>query len=519
MTEHWRGWRLGKVDNHIAKHQHLHHGGDNQPKFVARAVRYHGSALQRQVGEAVRIRRRGGEAMILNSKSEYNRCKIPRLVVEQVDEVALQQEEETRKRDVEERIMSTQAAWERNKTASRTKERKQLAKTTKVEKERGKRRTYTLVEDTWGEEESSNINKKQRRGTVSSQDIRDPLAQPEMGEEKIPIPKERRRFTTLEQWLLPSKNARETPPTPTPSPPGEYLNKIQEGGTPPSTTAVAVCSTAGLGPAALVRDNCQEETDCGVDDDAFGGETQYADEEVGTRFDMIDKTLSGMEINRGAMIDECAGLEFSNKMITPEPTSARTKHQNVTKKTSTNLVTPADHEVPDKVEGGLRHQSSTDGAVPLGVPDSSIRRLPEGQTYADSDTVLHSDSQVSQCTYDNNNICIRHKRRGVSRIVVTKKACKVGGNKTVGGPVKKKKILCCPDMKKKTKPSISPVNNLLLNWLQTSPAMTNRTAANQSFRVEGVGRSNTIGYKKISPEKGPIGMLRGGTGVIRQQGA
>ena len=74
-------------------------------------------------------------------------------------------------------------------------------------------------------------------------------------------------------------------------------------------------------------------------------------------------------------------------------------------------------------------------------------------------------------------------------------------------------------MKKKTKPSISPVNNLLLNWLQASPAMTNRTAATQGFGVEGVGRSNTIGYKKISQEKGPIGMLRGGTGLTRQQGA
>ena len=40
---------------------------------------------------------------------------------------------------------------------------------------------------------------------------------------------------------------------------------------------------------------------------------------------------------------------------------------------------------------------------------------------------------------------------------------KWGGDKNVGGSVNKKKILCCPDIKKKTKPSISPANNLLLN--------------------------------------------------------
>ena len=51
-----------------------------------RVVRSYKTALSRQIGEAVRIRRRGGAGLILNSKSEYNRCKIPRLVLEELDE-------------------------------------------------------------------------------------------------------------------------------------------------------------------------------------------------------------------------------------------------------------------------------------------------------------------------------------------------------------------------------------------------------------------------------------------------
>ena len=46
-----------------------------------KVVGFHQSALSRQVGEAVRISRRGGEA-VLNSKSEFGRCKISRLTLE-----------------------------------------------------------------------------------------------------------------------------------------------------------------------------------------------------------------------------------------------------------------------------------------------------------------------------------------------------------------------------------------------------------------------------------------------------
>ena len=56
----------------------MEHEGE-PPKFVFKIVSHHRTALNRQVREAVRIKRRGGGGRILNSKAEYNRCKIQRL--------------------------------------------------------------------------------------------------------------------------------------------------------------------------------------------------------------------------------------------------------------------------------------------------------------------------------------------------------------------------------------------------------------------------------------------------------
>ena len=69
----------------MLKHQSLEHPGE-LPNFHFKMVSSHRSALSRQVREAVRIRRRGGMGSILNSKGEFSRCHIPRLVVEEEDE-------------------------------------------------------------------------------------------------------------------------------------------------------------------------------------------------------------------------------------------------------------------------------------------------------------------------------------------------------------------------------------------------------------------------------------------------
>ena len=60
------------------KHHMLHHGGEGLAKFHLRPIKFHKTALSRQLMEAVRIGRLG-EGILLNSKSEYSRCRIARL--------------------------------------------------------------------------------------------------------------------------------------------------------------------------------------------------------------------------------------------------------------------------------------------------------------------------------------------------------------------------------------------------------------------------------------------------------
>ena len=54
---------------------------------MMKVVQFHRTALSRQVGESIRIQKRGGMGgLVLNSKSEYNRCSIARLCLEQKEE-------------------------------------------------------------------------------------------------------------------------------------------------------------------------------------------------------------------------------------------------------------------------------------------------------------------------------------------------------------------------------------------------------------------------------------------------
>ena len=52
---------------------------ENRPDFRIEVVASYRDALSRQLGEAVRIELRGGG--FLNSKSEYSRCRVPRLTI------------------------------------------------------------------------------------------------------------------------------------------------------------------------------------------------------------------------------------------------------------------------------------------------------------------------------------------------------------------------------------------------------------------------------------------------------
>ena len=84
--EHWDLFEKGSTDSHIWKHHWLHHQGAGRPKMIFKVVKYYRTALSRQVGEAIQIRARGGEGEILNSKGEFNRCSITRLILDKEEQ-------------------------------------------------------------------------------------------------------------------------------------------------------------------------------------------------------------------------------------------------------------------------------------------------------------------------------------------------------------------------------------------------------------------------------------------------
>ena len=104
----------------MLKHRVLHHQ-DKETPFIMKAISYHRSALSRQAAEAVRIRRRGGEGSILNSKAEFNRSYVPRLaLVEEETLKELDRQEEELERVTQKEIDDNHEVWESRKVTRRS---------------------------------------------------------------------------------------------------------------------------------------------------------------------------------------------------------------------------------------------------------------------------------------------------------------------------------------------------------------------------------------------------------------
>ena len=89
MTEYEKG--LEK--SHMTKHWLDCHRGEEKPQFGVKIIRSFSSCMVRQLWECIRIRRRlkeqeKGDVRLLNSRSEYSRCSLPRLTVEESYEKA-----------------------------------------------------------------------------------------------------------------------------------------------------------------------------------------------------------------------------------------------------------------------------------------------------------------------------------------------------------------------------------------------------------------------------------------------
>ena len=180
--EHWSSYKSRSSDSHLLKHQEICHGGA-PPSFIMRVVNSSRTALERQTREAVRIRRRGGEGAILNSKAEYGRSYIPRLQLEDTDTIRELELEEKREEDERDReLAANQLEWEQEKSKERRKELKRVAKeqgkparsnSSKQKREEGastprsKKRRYDLISTKWGEQKEGlliNSKREQRSG-------------------------------------------------------------------------------------------------------------------------------------------------------------------------------------------------------------------------------------------------------------------------------------------------------------------------------------------------------------------
>ena len=162
--EHWEaaeGSQQARSKSHMAKHQDMAHGGE-QPSFTMRIVKFHKSALSRQTGEAVRIRRRGGEGAVLNSKGEFNRSFIPRLQL--IGEETMKEMEQADVEDQEhtiEELDKLDGKWEQSKTKERAEKARSKGGSNllNVKRQNGepqlggkpsKRYKYELVGNNWG---------------------------------------------------------------------------------------------------------------------------------------------------------------------------------------------------------------------------------------------------------------------------------------------------------------------------------------------------------------------------------
>ena len=82
--EHLIGYEKGITGNPLFKHSIDKHDGSKKLNFQIKVVKQFFTALSRMVAESVRIARMSetNGNFLLNSKGEYNRCKLPRLTID-----------------------------------------------------------------------------------------------------------------------------------------------------------------------------------------------------------------------------------------------------------------------------------------------------------------------------------------------------------------------------------------------------------------------------------------------------
>ena len=100
--EHQKDLQDLKMDSHMLKHFFNSHEGEDlrDMEFEMRLVKTHRTAFNRQISESVEIQNQKIEHLILNSRSEYNRCALPRLTAK-IGEESFSKTEKQKKEEKE----------------------------------------------------------------------------------------------------------------------------------------------------------------------------------------------------------------------------------------------------------------------------------------------------------------------------------------------------------------------------------------------------------------------------------
>ena len=104
VWEHLNDKEQLKLNSHMLKHVIAEHEGEalENVEFGMRAVQFTRSSFERQILEACKIQENRVKHTLLNSKSEYNRSAIPRIVTqlgEREDKKSRKEKEEEKKRE------------------------------------------------------------------------------------------------------------------------------------------------------------------------------------------------------------------------------------------------------------------------------------------------------------------------------------------------------------------------------------------------------------------------------------
>ena len=122
--EHWDMRRNFSEKSHLLKHCLLHHKEKNpeEVRFGMKLRRQYRSALERQVGEATAILEEKEKGIhLMNSKSEFNRCVLPRITTEDSKELLEKLKEED---EAEKEIKSKIRLMKKRKKRRKEEERK-----------------------------------------------------------------------------------------------------------------------------------------------------------------------------------------------------------------------------------------------------------------------------------------------------------------------------------------------------------------------------------------------------------